>query len=590
MKKWLLGVLSGVFLVFALLMAAGWLGIYLQSRPPQVSANTTLILDLDGDIPEQVPPDLAGQLLGEPEQIMFLALLTDIDKATADSRITGMLLKASNLGIGWGKLQQLRQSLEEFQKHGKKLTAALEVAGTREYFLASAASKVYLSPGGFLNLKGMRAEVMFFKDGLGKLGIQADLEHIGKYKNFSDQFTDNRMSDAFREATTSMLDSIYGNFLEAVADARRQPVEEMRAAIEESGPFDPERAKQAGLVDELLYEDQVLKQLETASQGGEFHKMDMEDYHRVPAKDLGLGTGPRIALIYAVGDIISGEDQSSPLGGKTLGAETMAEVLESVAKDDSIKGVVVRIDSGGGDAIASDNIWRRMNLLREKKPLVFSMSDVAASGGYYLAMTGDPIVAEPGTLTGSIGIVYGKLNLKGFYDKLGINKEVIARGKFSGLDSDYGSYTPEERQRVRQLMDNFYQDFVKKVATARKMAPEDVDKIAQGRVWTGEQAKENGLIDEVGGFPRALELVKQKAKIPLTESVELVEFPKRKSLFALIISRAERGEVRGIFGGELRLPAPLSRQFARMLADWSQLESLAQRPLWTRLPATFTFR
>jgi len=580
MKNWFWGVLTGVFLVFALLFAAGWLGLYLGQRPPGVSSGTTLILKLEGDIPEQVPHDLAGQLLGEPEQMTVVSLLRDIEKATADQRITGIVLKASGLEIGWGKLEQLRQALEEFQKRGKKLTAVLETAGTREYYLASVASKVYLSPAGILDLKGMRAEVMFFKDGLSKLGVQADLEHIGKYKNFSDQFTDNRMSDAFREATTSMLDSIYGNFIQTVAAARHQPVDQMRTTIEETGPFEPQRAQLAGLVDQLLYEDQVLKQLQAAAKGGEFHKMDFDDYARVPASDMGLGKGARIAVVYAVGTITSGEDETSPLeGGKTLGAETMAEVLEKVEKDDSIKGVLVRIDSPGGDAFASDNIWRSMNLLHEKKPLVFSMSDTAASGGYYLAMTGDPIVAEPGTLTGSIGIVYGKLNLKGLYDKLGINKEVIARGRFSGLDSDYGPYTPEERERIRGLMNNFYQDFVKKVGTARKMTPEDVDKLAQGRVWTGEQAKQNGLIDEVGGFDRALDLVKQKAKIPQQESVELVEFPERKSLWELLLSRAERGQAR-------LLPAPLSRLFA----DWSWLESMASRPLWAWLPVTFDFR
>ncbi|MBI3934254.1 MAG: signal peptide peptidase SppA [Acidobacteria bacterium] len=586
MKKWLLGVLTGIFLCFFLLFLIVGFGWYLQSRPPAVSSNTTLILELDGNIPEQAPPDIAGQLLGKPEQLTLVPLVRRIEQAAADQRITGMMIKTSSLGIGWAKLQQLRQTLDDFQKSGKKLTAVLELAGTREYYLASVASKVYLSPVGVLDLKGMRAEVMFFKDGLAKLGVQADLEHIGKYKNFSDQFTDNRMSDAFREATTSMLDSIYGNFLETVADARQKPVEEMRTTIEETGPFEAERAQLAGLVDGLLYEDQVLKQLETEAGDGAFHKLDFDDYRRVPAEGSAFSARKRIAVVYAVGTITSGEDVSNPLdGGKTIGSETMSEVLDKVGKDESIKAVLVRIDSPGGDAFASDTIWRKMNLLSEKKPLVFSMSDTAASGGYYLAMTGDTIVAEPSTLTGSIGIVYGKLNLKGLYDKLGINKEVIARGKYSGMDSDYGSYTPQERQRVHQLMDTFYKDFVKKVATARKMTPEDVDKVAQGRVWTGDQAKQNGLIDEIGGFPRALALLKQKANIPAEESVELVEFPKRKTLFELILSRADGGTVRGIFGG-VRLPTPLSE----WLAGWSQLESLAQRPLWALLPATFTFR
>src|ERR1043166_7363691 len=248
MKKWFWGLLTGFFLAFAALFVIGLIGLYLQGRPPKVASNTTLILDLEGDIPEAVPPDIAGQILGEPERITMVSLLQHIEKAAADKRISGILLKTSGLDIGWGKLQQLHHSLEDFQKHGKKLTATLSVAGGREYYLATAANKIYLSPAGVLDVKGMRAEVMFFKDGLAKLGIQADLEHIGKYKNFSDQFTDNHMSDAFREATTSMLDNIYGNFLATVAAARHKSTDEMRTLIEENGPFEPQRAQSSGLV------------------------------------------------------------------------------------------------------------------------------------------------------------------------------------------------------------------------------------------------------------------------------------------------------------------------------------------------------
>jgi protease-4 len=578
MKKWFFGVLAGMTFAFALIMLAGFLGWYFRQRPPHVEPGTTLVVEVEGDIPEQLPPDIPSQLLGEPERVTLIPLVRNIEKAAADSRITGIVLKPARLSLGWAKLQQLRRSLEEFRGKGKRLTAVLDVAGTREYYLASVAEKVYLAPAGILDIKGMRAEVMFFKDGLGKLGIQADMERIGRYKNFPDQFTDNRMSDAFREATTSILDSVYGNFIRTIAEARGKPVDEVRALIERSGPFDPERAAVAGLVDELLYEDQVLERIEKESQGT-FHKMALAEYRRVPASEAGLNASERIAVVYAVGSITSGEDEFDPfLSDKTLGSETMAEVLETVGEDESIKGVVVRIDSPGGDAFASDAIWRGMNLLREKKPVVFSMSDTAASGGYYLAMTGDSIVAEPGTLTGSVGIIYGKLNLKGFYDKLGIYKEVIPRGAFSRMDSDYGPYSPEERERVRALMSDFYQDFIAKVAAARKMTPEEVDRLAQGRVWTGEQARQNGLVDETGGFDRALELLKEKAGIPASAHVELIEFPQRKPLWELLLSRAE--------GGEARLPAPLSR----WLFEWRHLEAMASSPLWAWLPVRFDFR
>ncbi len=579
MKKWFLGVLTGFFLVFLLLIAAGLWGWYLRQRAPEVEPNSTLVVEIEGDLPEQAPSDLPGQLLGEPGQLTLLSVVRNIEKAALDRRITAILLKPRDLEMGWGKLQQLRDALDDFQKHGKKLTAVLDVAGSREYYLASVAKEVTLSPAGVLDLKGMRAEVMFFKDGLAKLGVQADLEQIGAYKNFADQFKDNHMSDAFREATTSMLDSIYGNFIQALGTARGKTPEEMRTLIEETGPFEPERAVAAGLVDDLRYEDEVLDRLQQESGDPALHKVSLEDYERVPGSSVGLDKGDRIALVYAVGDITAGEAGFDPtLSGETMGSKTMADILDTVAKDDSIKGVLVRIDSPGGDAFASDDIWRHMNRLHDKKPMVFSMSDTAASGGYYIAMTGDPIVAEPGTLTGSIGIVYGKLNLKGLYDKLGISKEIISRGRFSNMDSDYGPYSPAERERVRGLMNDFYQDFIRKVGTARKMTPEEVDRIAQGRVWTGEQAQQNGLVDELGGYDRALELLKQKAGIAASAPVELVEFPKRKSLWELLLNRAGAEQT--------HLPSIL----ARWLAQWKQLESMASRPLWAWLPVSFEFR
>ena len=256
----------------------------------------------------------------------------------------------------------------------------------------------------------------------------------------------------------------------------------------------------------------------------------------------------------------------------------MAPMLEEVAKDDSIKGVILRIDSPGGDALASDDIWNNLIELRKKKPMVISMSDVAASGGYYIAMTGDPVVAEPGTLTGSIGIIYGKVNLKGFYDKVGINKEIISRGKFSGMDSDYGPYTPEERERVRGLMNDFYEKFLERVSTARKMTPQEVDQLAQGRVWTGEQARSRGLVDDLGGFSKALDILKQKSGLLPDARVQLVEFPRRKSLLQLLLARFQ--------GQDASLPAGISKWFS----GWNLIERISQSHLRAEMPYAFDLR
>jgi protease-4 len=253
-------------------------------------------------------------------------------------------------------------------------------------------------------------------------------------------------------------------------------------------------------------------------------------------------------------------------------------MVKDVEDDKDIAGVIVRIDSPGGDAFASDEIWRHMTSLSKKKPLVYSMSDSAASGGYYMAMTGDPIVAEPGTATGSIGMVYGKFNLAGLYDKLGLNVEVISRGKYARLDSPTTGYTAEERARIRELMADFYGKFKGKVATARKMTPEQVEKLAQGRVWTGNQAKANGLIDELGGLEKALELVKKESGIAAGDEVLLVEYPKRKRLFDVILERA-RGSAR-IFS------TPLDAARAQLTA----IERFAQSNMWARMPAQITIQ
>src|SRR3990172_6158073 len=236
MKRWFWGFLTGVLFVIVLFVIVGVLSWRMQQRPPEVSSGTTLVLEIQGDVPEQSPTDALGHLLSPEGPLTFISLLRQVEKAETDSRITTILLKPSQLSLGWAKLQQLRRGLEQFQRRGKTIQATLEVAGSPEYFLASVADKIYLSPVGFLDLKGMRAEVMFFKDTLAKIGVEADLERIGPYKNYADQFTDNQMSDAFREVTNSLLDGIYGNFLTAVAASRHRSADDLRALIELHGP------------------------------------------------------------------------------------------------------------------------------------------------------------------------------------------------------------------------------------------------------------------------------------------------------------------------------------------------------------------
>jgi protease-4 len=544
MRNWFLGLLCGLALAFLVLVAAAFLATTFSTLPPSVEEPTTLVLDLEGRIIEQNATDLAARLTQGKLKPTLRELLENIEKAAADSRVTGMVVRLRSPQLGWAKAEELHTALGRFRKTGKKLYCHMIYAGLREYYLATACEKIYMQPVGLLDVKGIRAEATFWKGTLDKIGAQAEFVHTGEYKTFSNAYTETRMTEAHRDMLNWLVDGLYGQMVQAVAEARQKSLEEARAAIE-GGPYEPQEAKKAGLVDQLLYEDQVYDLLKNQDPEKRFHKMSARSYLRVPPEDVGLAAEAKIGLVYGVGTILAGEDNLDPLGGgRSMGAETMARVLHEAGEDDSLKAVVFRVDSPGGDALASDTIWRALMNLRKKKPVVFSMSDVAASGGYYIAATGDAIVANRATITASIGVVYGKVNLRGLYDKLGITKDMVSRGPYARLDSEYRSYTPEERRRVEKLTEDMYQEFLRKVSAARNIKLEDMDAVARGRVFTGEQAKEKGLVDELGGLERAVELAKEKAGIAPSERVELVPLPPPRSLFEILLERSQSARVR----------------------------------------------
>jgi protease-4 len=291
------------------------------------------------------------------------------------------------------------------------------------------------------------------------------------------------------------------------------------------------------LVDEVRFEDQMLGEVKTALNAGELKKISSQKYMKALESE-GQESKNKIAFLVGQGGITRGNPDDAGLSDDGITSEGFDKLLRQVAADSSIKGVIVRIDSPGGEVTASDEIWREMMLLRQKKPLIISMSDTAASGGYYMAMTGDQVLAYPGTLTGSIGVVYGKPDLHGLYDKLGITKDTLTRGRFADIDSDYKPLDGPELAKLKEGIDESYKEFVTKVAQARKRSFDQIEPIAQGRVWLGSQAKSNGLVDELGGLDRAVELIKQKAKIPQGEKVSLVPYPPKRSLIELIMSRS----------------------------------------------------
>jgi len=551
MAKFLIGVLTGIILVGLFLFIAIFALARMREKPPVIADGSTLVLDLEGEIPERAPVEFPIPFLQRHTPPTVADVWGTLRKAAADNRIRAIIFEPRDLSIGWGKLEEIRADLENFRKSGKPIYAFLKTPSAREYYLATAASRVYMESEDELNLKGMRFELMYFKKTLDKLGVQVEIEHAGKYKDFGDMFTRTSMTPETKEVLNSIIDDLYGNLIKRVAEARKRGADEIRATIDQ-GPFLSPQAREKGLIDGLLYEDQVFDEVKRKLNSGDLKKVSFRDYLKVPAPAAGLDGKQQIALVTGEGGISRGDNGSDFSGDSGIGSEEFVKLLRRVGADGDIKGVIVRVDSPGGEVFASDAIWREMNLLSKKKAMVISMSDTAASGGYYIAMTGDPVVAYPGTFTGSIGVVFGKANLHGLYDKLGVNKELLSRGRFADIDSDYQPLSPAGRDKLRSAMDDNYRSFVTKVAEARRRKFDQIEPLAQGRVWLGSQAKANGLIDELGGLDRALDLVKAKAKIPRSERVTLVTYPPKRSVFDILFGQSAESAMESRLGGLLK--------------------------------------
>lgn len=573
MVKFLIGLATGVALVFLTVILLFFALLRFREKPPVIADNSVLVLRLAGGIPEKAPLELPSFLGGEHVPVTVTDVWRTLQKAAADGHIKALVLEPEGLTAGWAKLEELRLDIERFQKSGKPVFAYLRVPGTREYYIAAGADRIYLGPSDPLMLKGLRAEMMYFKRTLEKIGVSVEVEHAGKYKDFGDMFTRTDMSPETRDVMNSVVDDLYGNLVARIAAGRKKSPEEVRAIIDQ-GPFTATQAQKAGLVDLLRFEDQMWGELKDRLKSGEPVKLSMDKYLKLPMETVLPAGKSSVALVIGEGDILRGSAGDNGSDESNLTAYGFSKLLRQVANDSRIKGVVVRIDSPGGEVTASDDIWREMNLLSKKKPTVISMGDAAASGGYYMAMTGDPIVAYPSTLTGSIGVVFGKPNLHGLYDKLGITKDSIERGRHAGIDSDYQPLTPEERQKLKDGIDESYRDFVAKVADARHRKFDEIEPLAQGRVWLGSQAKSRGLVDELGGLDTALEMVKKKANIAATERVNLVAYPGRRNLLDVIMKRSQEDLLESRLSqvlGRVPFHAWMRGGFLRLMPYWVEI-------------------
>eukprot|EP00168_Porphyra_purpurea_P006365 TRINITY_DN1783_c0_g1_i2.p1 TRINITY_DN1783_c0_g1~~TRINITY_DN1783_c0_g1_i2.p1 ORF type:complete len:576 (-),score=245.43 TRINITY_DN1783_c0_g1_i2:202-1929(-) len=492
----------------------------------RVAKNSILAFSLGGSLPETVPPGLPFR----PAPTTSLESVTNaLRHAAHDPRISAVFMRLTGFQCGWAKLQELRRHLDYFRASGKKVTVYMETGAEKEYYLSLSADEVFVPPTGMLVLRGFMGGGSFLRGVLEKVGIDPQVQRRGAYKSAGDQLARTDMSDAQREVVESILDATYERFISAVAEAKGKDPAEVKAFLDRA-PFEMEEYADAGYF-ELKYEDEVLDMLKRRHNDGEEEKqlkaplksVNLRKYDRVTDKLLALSGKERVAIVRASGAITSGPNGNSPVMGATLGSESVVAVIRRLRLDDKIKAVVLRIDSPGGSALASDVMWREIRKCCEAKPVIASMSDVAASGGYYMAMACPTIVAEAGTITGSIGVITAKPSLKKAYERIGYNKETYSRGALAELLVDDRPFSVEEADYFSRSTDAAYKSFVTKCAESRGMTYEELHAVAQGRVWLGGQASTRGLVDHEGGLWTAVELAKQAAEIPAEAAVNLVE-------------------------------------------------------------------
>jgi protease-4 len=549
-KSVILLIFIAIFLGY--FIVAGWL-YWEFSRVPEVQQNSVLVLNIEGLIEDRPSADPASERLIGTAAKTRRQIINNIRKAAKDPRIIGILLKFGGYEMARTTAFDIQQELLTFKDSGKKVFAFMKNSGLRTYLLASAADKIYMPVSGTTFLMGLRIEIPFFKKMFDTIGVTPEFIAIGRYKTAPQIFTMDRISDEYREIMDNFLDALYAGFISSIAEARDVPEDQIITWIDD-GLYSAQDALNAGMIDELVYESQLDKTVQRelglveessnaendqeTPEEPKLHKINSAQYTRVKVNVPNLhNNGEKIAVIYARGSIFSG---TSDLSSSGIGAESMTKLLSKLKKNEEIKGIILRIDSGGGGSMASDIIRHAIYEIKQKKPVIVSMAESAASGGYMIAAPADSIVAYPTTLTGSIGIFGGKFSLESLFDFIGIHIETLQRGENAGIFSLSEPWTAREKERLRKNIQQGYDHFIAVVAEGRAMTTEAVDDIAQGRVWTGKRALELGLVDKLGGLETAIELIKEKLEIPEDEDVQLVEFPKPTSLFKQLLKQVRQ--------------------------------------------------
>ena len=506
--------------------------VWILWAPSRLPSNSVLVVDAAGQIEEQRSSDLMHAFNGY--QPVLHDYLDTIDAAARDSRVSGLVVRIGPLQTGWAKIEEIRSHLIAFQKSGKPSICYLgyDGVGNPEYFLATGCSQIWLVPSVQVGIRGMMAETLFLRGTLDKLKIVPQYYHIAEYKTAANTFTEKKFTPAHKEEVESLLRSTYNEYIAGVASARQIDAAKFEQIVAR-GPLLTRDAVDDRIVDRLGYWDQVQSYFKRGSRP--WHPISVEQY-RGFMPDI---AGPTIAVVHATGDIVSGSSQDSPTGGFIMGGDTVASELRAVRQNPAVRAIVLRIDSGGGSVAGSEVIRREVELANDVKPVVVSMSDVAASGGYWIATPARKIVADPDTITGSIGVLIGKFNFSGLYAMLGMSTDYVSTSPNATIFSSQQSFTPEQQALIQKSLDETYAQFTGGVARGRHMSVEAVDKIAKGRVWSGAEAKKLGLVDELGGLDTAIGVAKQLSDIPPSTPVHIVRYPQPKTFWQLLVEHEE---------------------------------------------------
>ena len=596
-----------VFSAGAILLFIGLLGAIVSmsgdKKSPTIDSGSYIVFDLAANITDSPPQVDFSQFTGGHSSTLQLRSLTQaIRAAKSDDRVAGILLKGAltpaGYGSGYAVLKEVRNALIDFKASGKPVRAYLEAITTKDYYLASVASDISLDPYGMIVMPGLASEPMFYTGAFEKFGIGVQVTRVGKYKSFIEPYTRKDMSPENREQTLKLLNDLWGAMIDDMAQSRGLNREKIQSVVDSEGIIRPEKAKAAKLVDRIVYRDEIISELRTKTGPSSddkitFKQIEIAAYAKISkdsvasskkpladdSKSSGTGRG-KIAIIYAEGSIVDGNGERGEIGGVKFARE-----IRRLRQDDAVKAIVLRVNSPGGSASASENIAREVRLARKVKPVIISMGTYAASGGYWIAADGDRIFAEPTTITGSIGVFGLQFDVQKLANNVGLTFDVVKTGKYADVITITRPKTDDELAIFQNMVDWIYGEFIGKVAEARKLKKEDVQDIAQGRVWSGAEAKKLGLVDELGGLDDAIQFAVTKAG--LGKNYRLIEYPQKKELVETIGELVERfnpdaqAQANGVIG----------QITARLKHDLATLKSFNDpQGIYARMPMELSLR